>query len=88
MSSEELGEDASAEHLENAQDTIDDAKAAAARAGNLIEDHDIEDHDGGHEDSDTEDGDKEDGAERAEAEDELEVERDGNPEEPAESEGP
>jgi len=83
MSSEELGEDASAEPLENAQGTIDEAKAAAARAGNLIEDRD-----GDHEDSDTEDGDKEDGAERAEAEDELEVERDENPEEPAESEGP
>ncbi len=78
MSSEELGEDASAEHLENAQDTIDDAKAAAARAGNLIEDHD----------GDEEDGSEQDGAKQGDSDDELEVERDENPEEPAESEGP
>jgi len=78
MSSEELGEDASAEHLENAQDTIDDAKAAAARAGNLIEDHD----------GDKKDGAEEDGADQAEADDALEVERDENPEASAESEGP
>ena len=77
MSSEELGEDASAEPLENAQGTIDEAKAAADRAGNLIEDRD----------GDKEDGAKEDGADQAEADDALEVERDENPEEPAESEG-
>ncbi len=83
MSSEELGEDASAEHLENAQDTIDDAKAAAARAGNLIEDHDGDKKDGAEED-----GAEEDGADQAEADDALEVERDENPEASAESEGP